>query len=184
MVKGYIKKQKAKLTKEERRAKYTKLARDRREKNERRDGRREAVCFKCRQKGHTSKDCSGEGAFCYKCGSAQHSLKECEQYRKGDKELPFATCYVCSNKGHLASSCPDNTKGIFVGGGGCRICGSKQHLATHCPEGPPPQTKAICEKKIPRGEFLDDFLKEGTGINLKREMKSLPQKKIQKIVKF
>lgn len=132
--------EKPKMTKEDRRAKYTQIARDRRDKKFQRDRFRHTVCFKCREKGHTSNQC-GEtviaavtNEICYKCGSPDHSLKECKLYRKGDKKLPHATCYICSNKGHLASACPSNVKGIYVNGGSCRTCGSTQHVSLSCPE--------------------------------------------------
>lgn len=141
---------KPKLTKEERRLKYTAVARERKQKLLERVKARTTTCYHCRQRGHTMATCplitnkniSGarhkeqvEKRICYKCGSTEHALSNCPNRGKdGDTSLPFALCFVCGGKGHLASQCPDNTKGIYVNGGCCKFCGSTRHLASHCPE--------------------------------------------------
>eukprot|EP00980_Cylindrotheca_fusiformis_P028104 scaffold22581_cov123-Cylindrotheca_fusiformis.AAC.1 len=136
---------KPKITKEERRAKYTAIARKRREKLQNRGprhhGRKEVVCYQCRQAGHTVGNCPMKGSgnsddaqlLCYKCGSTEHSLSSCPK-RNISNDLPFATCFICKEKGHLASGCSQNKKGIYVNGGSCRFCGLRDHLATACPE--------------------------------------------------
>lgn len=151
--------QKVKMTKDERRTKYTDIARKRRQKQQQTDmrpgrggeGGRKNVCYNCRQPGHNASSCPEkrdvtcpksfvEGrpvsdVLCYKCGSIEHALQQCPKKNRGDRnDLPYAKCFVCGEKGHLASSCPQNTKGIYVNGGCCRMCGSQQHLATDCPE--------------------------------------------------
>ena len=153
---------KPKMTKEERRAKYTDIARKRRQKQQ--GFRRQqqggggrfgnhntpSVCYACRQPGHTIANCptkaqeqesSNSAVLCYKCGSTEHALKDCPKRGGGgnnnnnnNNDLPFATCFLCQEKGHLASSCPTNSHGIYVNGGSCKHCGSQQHLATNCPE--------------------------------------------------
>mmetsp|Transcript_20023 Transcript_20023/g.32336 ORF Transcript_20023/g.32336 Transcript_20023/m.32336 type:complete len:228 (+) Transcript_20023:98-781(+) len=150
-----------KMTKEERRKKYTEIARKRREKQEGRgkggryDGgnhSKKNVCYNCRQPGHTVANCpsanardlssvnavaegQSSGLLCYKCGSTEHALHACPKRKQGDRnDLPYATCFVCKEKGHLASRCPKNSNGIYVHGGSCRVCGSQQHLASECPE--------------------------------------------------
>lgn len=162
--KKWSKKPPVKITKDERRAKYTKLARDRREKNMSDKRGKGLVCFRCRKRGHAASDCkadmeadggsrghaggegSGSAKICFKCGSTEHGLTGCPQMRKAPKmpsgridyskiELPHAKCFVCGEMGHLASRCEKNEgKGIFVLGGSCRVCGSKQHIAADCPE--------------------------------------------------
>lgn len=139
---------KPKMTKEERRKKYTDIARKRRQKQNQnrggwnsRNGKKEIICYLCRQSGHTVGNCPNSGKessnnqelLCYKCGSTEHSLSACPK-RNSSKELPFATCFLCKEKGHLVSGCPQNKKGIYVNGGSCRYCGGRDHLATACPE--------------------------------------------------
>lgn len=132
---------KQKLTKEERRAKYTKIAHDRRDKKMQRERARHLTCFHCRQRGHLASNCPEADAsenICYKCGSTEHSLSACPKVRKGERavemDLPFATCFVCKEKGHLASQCQQNERGIYVNGGSCRNCGSTKHRANDCPD--------------------------------------------------
>jgi zinc finger CCHC domain-containing protein 9 len=132
-------KQKKKITKDERRAKYTQIAHDRRDKKLKRERNRNITCFKCRQPGHTAIECSGGGnkECCYKCGEMTHSLKECNKFNPKiplqEQDLPYATCFVCKNIGHLASQCTMNEKGIYVNGGCCHKCGSHLHRSTACP---------------------------------------------------
>lgn len=155
---------KPKMTKAERKAKYTEIARKRRMKQQgswRGGGgrfgnnrNRAVVCYQCRQTGHTIAECPNkdthttttgmdDGGICYKCGSTEHSLSHCPKRtnrpRRGNgdneaEELPFATCFLCKQKGHITKSCPQNQHGIYVNGGCCRICGSQNHRATACPE--------------------------------------------------
>ena len=148
--KGYEKcpakaKRKPKMTKEERRAKYTEIARKRRQKEQQRisgryNGNKQTVCYHCRQPGHAVANCptkekTTEEVLCYKCGSTEHPLSSCPKRNSGNHDdLPYATCFLCKEKGHLVSTCPQNKKGIYVNGGSCRHCGSHQHLATDCPE--------------------------------------------------
>ncbi len=146
---------KPKMTKEERRKKYTDIARKRRDKQNGIRRRKNLVCYNCRQPGHNASECPNNGngflnnnnnnnnntndavcttILCYKCGSTEHALHNCPKRHRGDRnDLPFATCFVCNQKGHLASACSQNKTGIYVNGGSCRRCGSTQHLATDCP---------------------------------------------------
>lgn len=140
---------KPKLSKDERRAKYTALARRKSAADRQRSVDRHAVCFQCRQRGHTVAHCPGGAASktgaaatttttttscCYKCGSTEHSLARCPKRGDNDGSLPFATCFVCRESGHLASQCHQNSKGIYVNGGCCKECGSNRHRVTDCPE--------------------------------------------------
>jgi zinc finger CCHC domain-containing protein 9 len=172
---------KPKITKDERRAKYTQIAKDRREKQSKRQWSKDLVCFKCREKGHTSSDCSKAGVLCYKCGSTEHSLRDCSEYRRGDKNMPFASCYFCDKKGHLASACPDNSKGLYVDGGGCRQCGSTRHISFECPE----NKKAKAPKEDVPEENFDDLLEgNGDSVGKAKAEEPEPTKKKRKVVTF
>eukprot|EP00548_Thalassiothrix_antarctica_P001708 CAMPEP_0194136840 /NCGR_PEP_ID=MMETSP0152-20130528/6809_1 /TAXON_ID=1049557 /ORGANISM="Thalassiothrix antarctica, Strain L6-D1" /LENGTH=181 /DNA_ID=CAMNT_0038833643 /DNA_START=41 /DNA_END=586 /DNA_ORIENTATION=- len=136
------------MTKEDRKTKYTAIAKSRRDKlsSNLSSGNKHVICFQCRKPGHTVANCpeaSGnrDGSetieessvqLCYKCGSTAHSLSECPRRGKSN-DLPFAKCYICNEMGHLASSCSKNEKGIYINGGSCRYCESTEHLATKCP---------------------------------------------------
>uniref|UniRef100_A0A7R9WTM5 CCHC-type domain-containing protein n=1 Tax=Craspedostauros australis TaxID=1486917 RepID=A0A7R9WTM5_9STRA len=157
---GRQRSQKPKMTKAERREKYTAIARKRREKvkerqfgGSRRHSRygnhgktRKDVCYLCRKPGHTVANCpkqqQGHAAsaksICYRCGSQEHTLSGCPQQADPNNRdnLAFATCYVCNQRGHLASKCPQNEHGLYVRGGSCRFCESVHHLSKHCPERP------------------------------------------------
>jgi zinc finger CCHC domain-containing protein 9 len=130
---------KKKMTHEERKAKYTQIARDRRDKKFKQERNRNITCFKCRKPGHTANDCTESTGkeCCYKCGEMTHSLKECTKYNPKiplhEQDLPYATCFICTKTGHLASQCTMNEKGIYVNGGCCHKCGSNLHRSTACP---------------------------------------------------
>ena len=152
------KKSKKKMTKEERRAKYTKIAHQRRDSKIDHMKNKNVVCFRCRKKGHTASECTfkfvdgdnnndndnnnesnlirAPSNLCFRCGSTDHRLNACpKRNKKGDAndELPFAKCFVCGEMGHISSQCSRNKNGIYVNGGCCRNCGSKDHLASKCP---------------------------------------------------
>ncbi|RPD61939.1 hypothetical protein L226DRAFT_508810 [Lentinus tigrinus ALCF2SS1-7] len=119
------------------------------------DRNAQTICFACREKGHTARDCtntlapdalegeagkpttkSGRDAvgICYRCGSRRHNLSRCKEPVDPENPLPFASCFVCSGKGHLASKCPQNqSKGIYPNGGCCKLCKETTHLAKDCP---------------------------------------------------
>jgi zinc finger CCHC domain-containing protein 9 len=144
---------KPKLTKEDRREKYTQLARDRKNRAVAKAVGRTQICYGCRLRGHSLAFCPSATAsandkdksaskqakavirekICYKCGSKDHSLSACPDYHSSsDTDLPFAQCFVCNEQGHLASQCSQNEKGVFPNGGACKKCGSNRHVSSKC----------------------------------------------------
>lgn len=185
---------KPKITKEERRAKYTAIARKRREKlnsrGPRHHGKNEIVCYQCRQAGHTVGNCPMKGSgsveneqlLCYKCGSTAHSLSECPK-RNSSNKLPFATCFICKEKGHLASGCPENKNGIYVNGGSCRFCGSRDHLATVCPDKKKKKKISVPNDEPDIDDLLEQEPKKGSG-SIEKEESITEKRKKRRVVKF
>ena len=135
-----MKVKKPKLTKEERRIKYTQRFLDKRDNSKVRN----VVCFSCRKTGHTAAQCpeakqEQQQNICYKCGSTEHRLALCpklrnKKYNLSDEVLPFAVCFICKQKGHLAGQCSKNENGVYPQGGACKNCGGKNHLSHDCPQ--------------------------------------------------
>jgi zinc finger CCHC domain-containing protein 9 len=128
---------KPKMTKEERRAKYTKIAHDRRDRKISSARSKNLVCFRCRRKGHAAADCTtdlgdgseapasdnplvsagrGGGKHCYKCGSIDHGLSKCPKMK---------------NAPRLPSGKIDFTK-VDLPHATCYICNTMGHLASSC----------------------------------------------------
>ena len=129
---------KPKMTKEERRAKYTKIAHDRRDRKIASARSKNLVCFRCRKKGHAAADCTtdlgdgseapaagnnpmvsagrGGGKHCYKCGSIEHGLSQCPNMK---------------NAPRLPSGKIDFTK-VDLPHATCYICNTMGHLASSC----------------------------------------------------
>ena len=186
---------KPKMTKEERRLKYTALAVERRDAKAQRQRARHLTCFQCRQKGHLASSCpeasSSDNKICYKCGSTEHSLNVCPNVQQGERivemDLPYATCFICHVKGHLASQCQRNERGIYVNGGSCRTCGSTKHRANDCPEKKTPKHKSHHSKEPTEEEEAraNEALLNGQGDEQpeqKREAKVVHKKR--RVVKF
>eukprot|EP00934_Nitzschia_sp_Nitz4_P002519 Nitzschia sp. Nitz4//scaffold54_size114964//102586//103203//NITZ4_003871-RA/size114964-processed-gene-0.48-mRNA-1//1//CDS//3329554411//2509//frame0 len=187
---------KPKMTKEERRKKYTDIARKRREKQYQNDKYKNAICFLCRRKGHSVSQCpdketagnrnNSDSTLCFKCGSTEHSLAQCPQQkgRPDHSNLPFATCFLCNEKGHLVSACPKNQKGIYVNGGCCRHCGSTQHLSKDCAE---KASKAKEDKKsdgkLPTDD-IDDLLEEEPAPKQQEAAKPMTAQRKKRVVKM
>ncbi|CAB9506149.1 Zinc finger, CCHC domain containing [Seminavis robusta] len=197
---------KPKMTKEERRAKYTQLARDRETRRRKKLQHANVICYNCRERGHAVADCpnnTGErkktqSTICFKCGSTEHSLSQCpKRQNSNSSDLPFCHCFICHQTGHLSSKCPQNEKGIFVNGGACKKCGSKQHTSKQCPENQDNNNKKKEKSVTGLPEINPQSLMEGKGDDLagiseepttttdttdKPEKKQ--QKKKRRVVKF
>mmetsp|Transcript_12442 Transcript_12442/g.15579 ORF Transcript_12442/g.15579 Transcript_12442/m.15579 type:complete len:180 (-) Transcript_12442:8-547(-) len=176
------KQKKPKLTKEERRVKFTQKARDRRDENFKKKRNRNITCYMCRKKGHTAAECTdGSVLICYRCGSTEHTLNSCR--KKGDG-LPYAKCFVCGEMGHLASSCEKNQNGIFVKGGACRECGGNDHIALNCPVKEMNDQKRAEEDEAEGIEIhLNECLGGDDEPTIKEEYKEKRKKK-KKVVNF
>lgn len=183
---------KPKMTKEERRKKYTDIARKRRDKQNGIRRRNNMVCYNCRQPGHNASECPqlGESSqattctptsstvLCYKCGSTEHALHKCPKRHRGDRnDLPFATCFICNQKGHLASACSQNASGIYVNGGSCRKCGSTQHLATDCPLKKKNQAPQEEKDKEENNDLLQDLVETDPSSTLSKTKQDTQKKK-------
>jgi zinc finger CCHC domain-containing protein 9 len=160
---------KVKLTKEERRSKYTQIARDRKALTVTRHRESQLICYNCRKTGHSVHNCPDENTntaakdnICYACGSIEHSLAKCPNKDKfSHSALPFATCFVCQGKGHLASQCPKNDHGVYVNGGCCKYCQSVRHLATACPTKLKPDKSIAAEARAVPDVNVQDLLEGG-----------------------
>lgn len=143
-----IKVKKAKMTKEERRIKYTNIARERRDKKKHSN----TICYSCRKKGHTVSECpfrigntTGTGSdsnservnsknnrynsnnnnnnnktpICYKCGKTDHSLNVCPLLTKEERNDKMKGGKLNYHKMEL----PFAT---------CFICKEQGHLSSQC----------------------------------------------------
>lgn len=141
MHKGFKQKPKPKITKAERREKYTAIARGRREAYVTKSRDKDLVCYRCRKSGHSAENCKevpanadgGEGKaampaskklggnICYKCGSTDHRIQICPKIK------PFLK--PGRNKEKL-----DFGKLGDLPYANCYVCSKSGHLASHCPE--------------------------------------------------
>mmetsp|Transcript_13431 Transcript_13431/g.29167 ORF Transcript_13431/g.29167 Transcript_13431/m.29167 type:complete len:236 (-) Transcript_13431:319-1026(-) len=131
---------KPKITKEERRAKYTDIARNRRQAKETKQRDQHVVCYRCRKTGHSVENCRNApesadggggkaasstkkkgGNICYKCGSIEHRIQMCPKIK------PFL-------KGKGAKSRIDFGKIGDLPYANCYVCNKSGHLSSHCPE--------------------------------------------------
>jgi len=199
------------MTKEQRREKYTNIARNRRETNMMRARDKQLICYLCRKTGHSAANCKNVSTsngnsnimpiqrkknICYKCGSTEHRIQACPLIQKyllkpgRDKkgidyanvgELPFAMCYVCNKKGHLSSYCPEGKKGCYPTGGGCRECGSVDHYVADCPERKK-KGKKQTKEDAEKDVTIDKYLDDEPVVEEKAKSKKSPKKR--KVVNF
>lgn len=141
---------KPRMTKEERRVKYTNIARERRQKQGMKKKHSNTICYSCRRKGHAVSDCpynnnhsggdnndegerkmktteknkvstsSASTSICYKCGKSNHSLKHCPLLTKEEKQQAE------QNNGKL------NYHKMNLPFATCFICKHQGHLSSQC----------------------------------------------------
>lgn len=128
---------KPKMTKEERRKKYTDIARKRREKQNgfrRGEGKsKNFVCYNCRQPGHNAADCPNLG------GGSGAENGVCTPVARRDGSSSSSTpatilCYKCGSTEHALHNCPKRHRGdrSHLPFATCFICNEKGHLASAC----------------------------------------------------
>ncbi len=145
------KQKKPKMTKEERKIKYTNLARERRQKQIYRKKHTNTICYNCRQRGHAVNQCpliqggnNSNDNYKYDAKSKQARSKEVVLSNNENKSI----CYKCGKNDHTLKMCPLITreeKEICKKGGGkfnytkmklpfatCFICHKVGHLSSQC----------------------------------------------------
>ncbi|KAL7500022.1 hypothetical protein ACHAWT_007977 [Skeletonema menzelii] len=189
---------KPKMTKEQRKEKYTAIARNQRQKHITRARDKNLVCFRCRQKGHAAENCTNvaketaskkkSNNICYKCGSIEHRIQQCPKIKSLIKtgqrfdfgklgDLPFANCYVCNKSGHLAGNCPDSNKGLYPNGGSCRLCGQVDHYAIDCPSKQAKKEHFSDDESVTIEQYLEEPNKD-------EKIEKKVQKPKRKVVNF
>lgn len=128
---------KRKITKIERREKYTAIAKERQMRNQQRD----MTCFRCRQKGHTVQFCSQvnlddplDSEHLPRTGASKLATNK----KQSVKAIVNACCYKCGSLEHSLAKCPKKIPGksekedTELPFATCYICQQKGHLASQC----------------------------------------------------
>ena len=159
---GVVRGPKPKMTKEERRAKYTEIARKRRLKQQGGGGRgrgnygggnsknKTVVCYQCRQPGHTIAECPNKEK-----NNSSKAIDNDDEFAAVSSSLPSSSiCYKCGSTEHSLAQCPkrkmNNKRKQRNGGDGddgaeddeledlpfatCFLCKQKGHLVSSCPQ--------------------------------------------------
>ena len=144
---------KKKITKEERREKYTAIAKDRQLKKQ----QKELTCFRCRQKGHSIQYCTNAAAVNiddidndaadHTSGILDTDPSEHATIKKKKSKSPTVApvcCYRCGSTEHNLASCPNhssnndrmkNSKAVTaleLPFATCFICQERGHIASQC----------------------------------------------------
>jgi zinc finger CCHC domain-containing protein 9 len=128
---------KPKMTKEQRREKYTNIARERRNKSNNKKKHTDTICYACRKRGHTISECPHNKNK----GGSSSSSSSCSNANK--KTFQSSICYKCGKSTCSLKTCPLLTKEEKKGDrlnyhimdlpfATCFICGEKGHLASQC----------------------------------------------------
>lgn len=150
---------KPKMTKEERRAKFTAIAHNRRDANIARARDKHLICYRCRKTGHSAENCKNSAIAGSKSDNDVGDTSA--DGREGKEKIPHSIkkqggvggniCYKCGSTEHRIQTCPKlkafrpvggakkNTKIDFGKFGelpyaNCYVCNKSGHLASHCPE--------------------------------------------------
>jgi zinc finger CCHC domain-containing protein 9 len=153
----------AKMTHEERKEKYTNMARDKRDRKTMSKRFADTVCFYCREKGHSADACPKKGEnkteevdkICYKCGSTEHALRDCHKFKKALAQLARKKNKQDSNNRYIGGTTaeqqqqednndnPRNDKGsepvqayVDLPYATCFVCGDMGHLSSVCTKNP------------------------------------------------
>lgn len=135
---------KPKLTKEQRREKYTQIARERSVRQRARTATAKLICYQCRQRGHSIAQCPANAGD---SNDATKKKKDQTKQRQStsspeeeDNKSRLSTgnksiCFQCGSTEHSLASCPQPpTENGQLPFATCFICHEKGHLARQCPQ--------------------------------------------------
>ncbi|KAL3770633.1 hypothetical protein ACHAW5_007088 [Stephanodiscus triporus] len=153
---------KPKMTKEERRAKYTAKAHARRDAALARGRERDLTCYRCRKTGHSAENCKHAPPVAAAAATTTTAVEEVVGGRGGGGENGSTApppppgkkrkrggniCYKCGSTEHRIQLCPrirpflqkgkariDFGKLGVLPYAECYVCNGSGHLASHCPE--------------------------------------------------
>ncbi|KAL8904130.1 MAG: hypothetical protein Q9207_003481 [Kuettlingeria erythrocarpa] len=126
-------------------------------------------CLRCKEMGHTSKDCKEErqefgvtATKCFNCDEEGHRTRDCKAVR-----VDRFACRNCKQSGHTQAECtePRSAEGVELGHfakdcptagpRGCRNCGEEGHMAKEC-EKPKNPANSTCRNCDQVGHFSKD----------------------------
>jgi zinc finger CCHC domain-containing protein 9 len=129
---------KIKMTKEERRSKYTQIARDRKDKAVTRHREGDMICYNCRKTGHSIHNCP-DATDAIKNYSKKGGGKNSSSSSSADTGSRI--CYACGSTEHGLANCPNKHKNSKTDGelpdlpfATCFVCQGQGHLASQCPQ--------------------------------------------------
>ncbi len=151
---------KPKMTKEERRAKFTAIAHNRRDANIARARDKHLICYRCRKTGHSAENCKNSAIADSKSDNEVGDTSA--DGAEGKEKIPHSIkkqrggvggniCYKCGSTEHRIQACPKLKAFLPVGGAkkntkidfgklgelpyaNCYVCNKSGHLASYCPE--------------------------------------------------